>query len=65
MNAKKRKTKNIIFKRVKITKRGKILRRPIHQDHFNAKESGNKKRGKRGKKKLTLSDKRMVKKILK
>lgn len=27
-------------KRLKLTKRGKLLSRPKHQNHFNAKESG-------------------------
>lgn len=46
--SKKHKTKKALLKRIKITGGGKILKRPPHQDHFNAKESGNQTRGKRG-----------------
>ena len=48
----KLKTRNLALKRIKITGRKKFLRRPVHQDHFNAKESGRKTRGKRKAKKL-------------
>jgi ribosomal protein L35 len=47
-----RKTKKSITKRFKITKNKRLMRRPQHQDHFNAKESGKEKRKKRGFKKL-------------
>lgn len=36
------KTRKSILKRFKITKNGKILRRPTGLDHFRAKKSGNK-----------------------
>lgn len=42
------KTKKALLKRVKITGRSKIMKRPPHQNHFNAKDSGNKTRQKRG-----------------
>lgn len=32
-----------VLKRIRITKTGKMLRRPAGQNHFNAKESGKKK----------------------
>ncbi len=35
------KTRKSISKRFKITKTGKVLRRPSGQDHFRAKKSGN------------------------
>jgi large subunit ribosomal protein L35 len=35
------KTRKSITKRFKITKTGKILRRPMGQDHCRAKKSGN------------------------
>ncbi len=38
------KTRKSIKKRFKITKKGKILRRPTGQDHLRAKKSGKKKR---------------------
>ena len=46
------KTKKSIAKRFKLTKNKRLMRRPQHQDHFNAKESGKEKRRKRGVKKL-------------
>lgn len=42
-----RKTRKAILKRFKITKTGKILRRPVGQDHNLAKKSGKKRRQKR------------------
>ncbi len=42
------KTKKALLKRIKITSGNKILKRPPHQNHFNAKESGNITRSKRG-----------------
>ena len=42
------KTNKSLSKRIKITGRNKITKRPPHQGHFNAKESGNSTRGKRG-----------------
>lgn len=44
------KTKKALLKRIKITGRGKIFKRRPHQNHFNAKESGNVSRHKRGSK---------------
>ncbi len=46
------KSKKSIIKRFKITRNRVLIRRPQHQDHFNAKESGEKKRKKRKEKKL-------------
>ncbi|OGN00976.1 MAG: hypothetical protein A2651_04155 [Candidatus Yanofskybacteria bacterium RIFCSPHIGHO2_01_FULL_42_12] len=42
------KTKKALFKRVKITGRNKIMKRPPGQNHFNAKDSGSQTRQKRG-----------------
>ena len=42
------KTKKALLKRIKITGSGKIMKRPPGQNHFNAKDSGNKTRQKRG-----------------
>ena len=41
------KTNKSFTKRLKVTKNGKILSRKAGQDHFNAKDSGNKTRNKR------------------
>ena len=43
----KLKTKKTIAKRIKITKKGKVIARKTGQDHFNARESGNVTRKKR------------------
>ena len=41
------KTKKSIVKRFKITKNKRLMRRPQHQDHFNAKQSGKERRRKK------------------
>ena len=46
--AKTRKTSKAAQKRFKVTANNKLLKRPTRQDHFNAKESGNDTRYKRG-----------------
>ncbi len=42
------KTNKSYLKRLKVTKNGKVKARPKGQNHFNAKESGNTTRSKRG-----------------
>jgi ribosomal protein L35 len=42
------KTNKSYSKRMKLTKNGKVKVRPKGQNHFNAKESGNETRAKRG-----------------
>jgi len=44
----KGKTNRSLLKRVKITGRGKIMKRPPNQGHFNARESGDGARQKKG-----------------
>lgn len=56
------KTRKSIEKRFKITKTGKILRRPVGQNHYRAKKSGKKKRSIR---KWVLVSKPEAKKIKK
>ena len=48
MSAHKGKTNKSFLKRVKITGRGKLMKRPPGQNHFNAKDSGNASRQKKG-----------------
>jgi len=60
----KLKTKKSISKRFKITSRGKIMHRPVHQNHFNAKEGGSQTRRKRGCENLMPVDSRKIKKVL-
>ncbi len=57
-----RKSNKSITKRFKITKNKKVLFRPLHQDHYNAKDSGNETRRKRGVKRLKGA---IAKKIIK
>ncbi len=47
-------TKTVKFatKRLRLTKKGKVLFRPNRQNHFNAKQSGDQTRQKRGLKNL-------------
>lgn len=42
------KTRKSLTKRFKITKKGKVLRRPTGQNHYRAKKSGKQIRQKRG-----------------
>ncbi|MBI2635272.1 MAG: 50S ribosomal protein L35 [Parcubacteria group bacterium] len=50
------KTNKSIQSRIKITGGGKLLRRPTHQSHFNAKESSRQTRIKHGVKQVKKSD---------
>jgi len=58
------KTVKFATKRLKLTKKGKMLFRPARQNHFNAKQSGQQTRQKRGLKNLSKSDTKTFKKIL-
>lgn len=60
----KLKTKKAVSKRFKITATGKILHRPMGQDHFNAKESGKKTRSKRRWLELTGAEAKAIRKLL-
>jgi len=51
------KTNKSYKKRLRVTKNGKILARKTGQNHFNAKESGSKRRAKRRPVLLTLKNK--------
>lgn len=63
--ATKAKTRKSITKRFKMTSTGKILRRPTGQDHLNAKQTGKKRRSKKGWKPLNESEVKAIKKNLK
>jgi len=43
----KLKTRKAVSQRFKLTKKGKLLKRTDGQDHFNARQTGKKKRNKR------------------
>ena len=56
-----KKTNKSWLKRMKVTKNGKVKVRKKGQNHFNAKESGNVTRGKRGtKENFIISAKRLA-----
>jgi len=59
----KLKTKKSASKRFKVNKK-KIMHRPVHQNHFNAKDSGKETRNKRGYRKLSSADEQNIRKIL-
>jgi len=59
------KTRKSIKKRFKITKNGKVLRRPTGQDHFRAKKSGQERRKKRKWVKVSKPLAKKIKKLLK
>lgn len=59
-----RKSKKAVLKRFKITKRGKILRRPTGLDHNLAKQSGGKRRKKRKWVKVSKWETKNIKKLL-
>lgn len=58
------KTRKSIAKRFKITKNKKILRRHTGQDHFNARDSGNKTRKKRQMQVVGSADRKKVRKYI-
>ena len=60
----KQKTRKSLTKRFKITKKGKILRRPTGQDHLRAKKSGKKIRQGRKMIKLSKVESKRIKKLL-
>jgi len=60
----KLKPKKSVVKRIKSTKRGKMLKRKAGQDHFNAHESSKKTRNKRRDIKVNKNDQKTIKKLL-
>lgn len=58
------KTNKSFTKRIKVTKKGKILARKPGQNHFNAKESGEKNLSKRGLKQVGWATKRVTRRFL-
>jgi len=60
----KLKTRKALLKRIKITGRGKFMKRHTHQDHINAKDSGNKTRNKRKETGVSSSYRKIIKESL-
>jgi ribosomal protein L35 len=59
------KTRKSILKRFKFTKKGKILRRAVGQDHYLAKKSAKQRRKKRKWVEVSKSEVKKIKKLLK
>ena len=51
------KTNKSYTKRLKVTRKGKVIGRKPGQNHFNAKESGNSQMSKKGVKNFTITNK--------
>lgn len=51
------KTNKSYTKRIRVTRNGKLMARKPGQNHFNAKQSGNERRGKRGSVAINLTAK--------
>jgi len=60
----KLKTRKSLTKRFKITKSGKVLRRPTGLDHYLAKKSGKKRRQSHKWVKLSESETKKIKKLM-
>ena len=60
----KAKIRKSILKRFKITKTGKVLRRPVGLDHYRAKLSGKKRRQSRKWVEVSKSEAKIIKKFL-
>ena len=59
------KTRKSLKKRFKLTKTGKILRRPTGQNHYRRKKTGKQKRQKRGWVELSPSLAKKLRKLIK
>lgn len=64
MTKEKRKINRSASKRFKVTASGKLLRRPIGLNHFNARADGNAKRKKKGFSGLKGTDSYNIKQLL-
>lgn len=60
----KQKTKKAAKKRFSVSAQGKIKHRPVHQSHFNAKDTGKKTRRKHSLASVNAADKQHVKQLL-
>ncbi|MFA6251847.1 MAG: 50S ribosomal protein L35 [Candidatus Paceibacterota bacterium] len=60
----KPKTRKSIAKRFKITKNGKVLRRPVGQDHLLSKQTGHKRRRLRKMVAVSEAEAKKIKKLL-
>ena len=58
------KTKKAFLKRIKISGGGKVMKRPPNQNHFNAKDSGQAGRIKKGAKRAPREMNKMIKALI-
>ena len=58
------KTRKSVSKRFKVTKTKKVTKRGCGQDHFNARESGKQKRGKKLDRSVAKADAQNIRKML-
>lgn len=58
------KTRKAVAKRFKVTKKKKVVKRGCGQDHFNARESGKQKRGKKLDRSVAEADAQNIRKML-
>jgi len=54
------KTRQAMAKRFKVTKKKKVIKRGTGQDHFNARETGKQKRGKRLDRQMNANDSKNI-----
>jgi len=60
----KLKTRKALVKRFRITRTGKVMRRPIGQDHYLSKQTGKARRHKRGWVELAQCEAKRIKRSL-
>ena len=60
----KLKTRKALTKRFKVTRTGKVLRRPVGQDHYLSKQTGKKRRSRRSWVQMQDADAKKIKKLL-
>lgn len=60
----KQKTKQAAQKRFTFSARGKVMRRHVHQSHFNSRDSGNETRAKRVDRSVDQADQGRIERLL-
>ncbi|HCM45653.1 MAG: 50S ribosomal protein L35 [Candidatus Yanofskybacteria bacterium RIFCSPLOWO2_02_FULL_45_10] len=58
------KTNKSAAKRFRVSGKGKLMRRPVKQNHYNARDTGNETRRKKGYKGLTKDEDKNIRKVL-
>jgi len=60
----KQKTSKAVSKRFKVSRKGKVRHRAVNMNHYNAKDSGNTRRRKRGDRTLSNKDAKNMKQMM-